>query len=52
MHQDTCRATRVLRTQTQTVLERRMACLEQRRRELQALVDVLEELSPAAGPNA
>ncbi len=52
MHADACRATHLRRTQTETVLGTRMACLENRRRDMLALVDVLAELSPEAGPSA
>lgn len=52
MHVDACEATHVRRTQTLEILEARMGCLEGRRRELRALVSVLSELSPEAGPTA
>ena len=41
MHRDTCEATRLRGEQSETVLAARMACLEQRRREVQALTQVL-----------
>lgn len=52
MHADACRATHHRRTQSQALLAARMACLEDRRRDMLALVDVLAELSPDAGPSA
>jgi tetratricopeptide (TPR) repeat protein len=41
MHKDTCEATRLRGEQSETILGARMACLEQRRREVQALTQVL-----------
>jgi eukaryotic-like serine/threonine-protein kinase len=40
MHHDACVATRVRRTQSDAMLDRRMACLESRRKEAAALVAV------------
>jgi tetratricopeptide (TPR) repeat protein len=42
-HRDTCEATRVRGEQSEAVLDVRMACLEQRRRELGALVERLAQ---------
>jgi tetratricopeptide (TPR) repeat protein len=41
MHDDACQATRVRGDQSEAVMSLRMACLEDRRRELRALTDVL-----------
>jgi tetratricopeptide (TPR) repeat protein/tRNA A-37 threonylcarbamoyl transferase component Bud32 len=40
-HREACEATRVHQTQSDTMLDRRMRCLERRRRELDALVGAL-----------
>lgn len=40
-HRQTCQATRVQKTQSESVMTVRMACLEQRRDEVRALVQVL-----------
>jgi tetratricopeptide (TPR) repeat protein len=48
MHTDACVATRVRGDQSEQLLDLRMACLEERRRELDAFVRVYEAPDPAA----
>jgi len=47
MFRDACEATKVRGTQSQALLERRAFCLDQRRRELVSLVDVLASADAA-----
>jgi tetratricopeptide (TPR) repeat protein/predicted Ser/Thr protein kinase len=47
-HREACEATHVLRTQSDAMLDRRMRCLERRRRELSALADALGQADAAA----
>jgi serine/threonine protein kinase/tetratricopeptide (TPR) repeat protein len=48
MHREACEATRVHGTQSEELLDRRMACLARRRQEVRALVDVLARADAAA----
>src|SRR4029079_18349009 len=45
-HRETCEATRARGEQCEALLARRMACLEERRRAVGALVDVLSDADP------
>ncbi|MCA9712726.1 MAG: tetratricopeptide repeat protein, partial [Myxococcales bacterium] len=47
MHREACEATRIRGEQSEGVLDLRMACLDRRRQELHALVDVLTEADRA-----
>jgi tetratricopeptide (TPR) repeat protein len=51
-YHEACAATRILRTQSEQVLDLRMECLEMRRKELSALVTVLEHATAAVQENA
>lgn len=51
-HAAACRATRVDGSASDTVLDRRMLCLEGRKREIQAILSVLERGTPEAIANA
>ncbi len=51
-HTATCRATHVAGTQSPALLDLRMACLDDRRAELSALVDALQTLDRDALPSA
>jgi tetratricopeptide (TPR) repeat protein len=52
VHLDACRATRVRKTRSEANMRATMACLEDRQRDLRAVVEVLGELSEEAGPSA
>jgi tetratricopeptide (TPR) repeat protein len=52
MTRDACEANRMRHTQSDDVFGLRMACLEDRRRELVAVVEVLGELSPSTVEHA
>jgi eukaryotic-like serine/threonine-protein kinase len=52
MHSQACQATRLFRTQSPEVYERRMACLEDRRSELDAFVGELATIEPKAVDDA
>ncbi|MBL8619735.1 MAG: serine/threonine protein kinase [Myxococcales bacterium] len=51
-HRDACRATRVARSQSDDLLDRRMACLDRARVTLGATLDAIERGGPAAGLRA
>ena len=51
-HRDACRATRVARSQSEDLLDRRMHCLARARTELDATLAVLERGGPAASAAA
>ena len=51
-HTEACRATSILREQTDAVLELRMACLERRRQEVAALVGTLTTADASAVPRS
>jgi len=51
-HTEACRATRVHGQQTEAMLDQRMACLERRRRGLDAFIGSLVEVEPARLPRA
>jgi tetratricopeptide (TPR) repeat protein len=51
-HTRTCRATRIHKSQTETVMQARMTCLDQRRRELRALVGVFAHADAAVVEHA
>ena len=52
MRQDACLATRVRGTQSEMLLDRRMLCLDERRREAEALSRILEQATPAVVAHA
>ena len=51
-HVDACRATRVHGQQTEAMLDKRMACMERRRRRLDTFVKSFAEVEPARLPGA
>ena len=51
-HTEACQATQVRREQSEALMDLRMACLEMRRQEVHALVDLFSEATPETVENA